>query len=90
MTKNYRAIVASCGFRNKYWDIDEIAEQVTPEEEKDIPPHFVLVDGDDPVESEPEEEEINTLSQLQEKEYGRPTKAEHKHEKPGPKPKHKK
>lgn len=73
MSKDYRAVVASYGFRRKYWEPGEIALNVTPEE--NIPEHFVEVSTPVPEKPEPEQEEINTLSQLQEAETpSRPAK----------------
>lgn len=63
MSKHYRAKVASYGFRGKYWDVDEVARDVKPEEK--IPDHFAPVTDAAP--GKPDlEKEINTLSELQE------------------------
>lgn len=65
MSKDYRAKVASYGFRGRHWAVDDVARDVKPEEH--IPEHFVLVTA--PRDSAPEpEEELNTLSQLQDAE----------------------
>lgn len=62
MAKDYRAVVASYGFRKKHWEAGEIAKDVKPEEK--IPEHFVEASASTPEVVE-QEEEINTLSQLQ-------------------------
>jgi hypothetical protein len=45
--KHYRAIRSSYGFRGRYWEKDEIAENVT--EDENIPDHFEpLPEGEAP------------------------------------------
>lgn len=65
MAKSYRARVQSYGFRGKFWDVGEIADDVTDAENLPLPHFTEIVIGDAPANREPEEKEPNTLSELQ-------------------------
>lgn len=75
---NYRAIRSCYGFRGKFWDQGDVAEDVTEHEAKVIPEHFELipkgVSSEVPMHKAFEPPEPTTISEL----HGQTIKSEKK------------